>query len=123
MFEKASRLKLRFGTAKGLASTEDLWDAPLSTLDTIAKALKKELKDSEEDSFIVKTKKVDTETVLKFEIIKHVITIRLEESEQKILAKDRAEQKAQLRELILRKKNSDLEQAPLEDLEARLAAL
>ena len=52
MFEKATRLKLRFETVRGYVTTEDLWDIPLSAvngfcLDTIAKNLNKKLKELE----------------------------------------------------------------------------
>ena len=45
MFEKASRLKLRFSTSIGMLSAEDLWDLPLSSrngtanLDDVARNL------------------------------------------------------------------------------------
>jgi hypothetical protein len=49
LFEKASRLKLRFSSPAGLLTVEDLWDLPLSAqakvanLDDIAKGLNKTL--------------------------------------------------------------------------------
>ena len=59
MFEQASRLKLRFTTARGSLSVEDLWDLPLTSttgkpnLDDIAKSLNRELRaTSEETSFV-----------------------------------------------------------------------
>lgn len=60
-FEIASRLKLRFETAVGMISTEDLWTLPLTSnskvsLDSLAVSLNKELKGSEE-SFVTSTKK------------------------------------------------------------------
>ena len=41
MFEKASRLKLRFKTQNGIIAVDDLWDLTLDSLNTLAKALNK----------------------------------------------------------------------------------
>ena len=57
LFEIATRKKLRFPSLKGELSAEQLWDLPLSSrvgldLDNIAKAVNKDLKAEEEDSFV-----------------------------------------------------------------------
>lgn len=44
MFEKASRIKLRYSTNRGVLSVEDLWDLSLEQLDPIAINLNKSLK-------------------------------------------------------------------------------
>ena len=44
MFEKASRIKLRYSTNRGVLSVEDLWDLSLEQLDPIAINLSKRLK-------------------------------------------------------------------------------
>ena len=59
MFERASKLKLRFNTEKGMVTTEDLWDLPLLQrnavdLDSLAKNLNKAVKESGEESFVLK---------------------------------------------------------------------
>lgn len=82
LYKKASKRKLRFDTPKGLASIEDLWDIPLTSrngasVDDIAKALSKELKDNEEESFVLPITKRKTITELKFEIVKDIIKTRL----------------------------------------------
>ena len=50
MFEKASRMKLRFNTQRGVLSVEDLWDLPLIQLDNIAIALNKKLQESKTEA-------------------------------------------------------------------------
>jgi hypothetical protein len=85
MFERASRLKLRFPAISGWANTEDLWDLPLSSthqtsLEFVAIAVNKRLKDLGEESF-VSAKPTGTETLqLMLDIVKHIISIRLAEA-------------------------------------------
>lgn len=125
IFEAASRRKLKFSGAgiSGVISTEDLWDLKLETLDTIARAYNKSIKDLDEESFITKKSTSNVELNLKFEIVKHVIDVKLEEQEKKKLAKQRAEKRAQLIELIGKKELSALEGKSIEDLKLELAGL
>ena len=88
MFEKATRLKVRFATDKGNITIEDLWDLPLTSktstsLDSVAKSLNKSIKEEEEESFVVKKTAMNNITTLKFSIVKHVIAARLAEIEAK----------------------------------------
>jgi hypothetical protein len=122
MFEKASRLKLRFNSSKGNLSVEDLWDVGLEELDTMAQALDSELEKATTKSFIKRTRK-SPQKVLQFEIIKHVINTRLEEAEA---AKVRADNKAKREEimgLIAEKQRQETAGKSIEELQAELAAL
>ena len=128
MFEKASRLGLRFTTTKGQLSVEDLWQLPLTSttkanLDDIAKGLHAQLKDSSEVSFVNPTATKNEALELSFEIVKHIIAVRLEENRQAQAAKDRADQKQKIMAIIERKKDAALESSSLEELQAALAAL
>ena len=76
MFEKASRMKLRYQTNRGVISVEDLWDLSLESLDAIAISLNKKLKESQTESFIKTKTKDTTELELKFNIVKHNIDIK-----------------------------------------------
>ncbi len=120
MFEKAARLKLRFDTAKGQLSVEDLWDLPLSGnvvhLDKIAVDLSKLLKEEPSKSFVVKAKKPNEVLQLKFDVVKHIIDVRLAEDEA---AKAKAEARAKkdrILQIIERKQDEQLEGKPLKDL-------
>ena len=123
LFEKSSKEKFRFLTAKGVISTEDLWDLKLEDLDKIAKSLNKEIKAGDEESFIHKRTSANTLLTDKFEVVKHVISVRLEEADKRLLAKERAAKRAQLIELIGKKEITALEGKSIEDLKTELASL
>lgn len=127
LFEVASRLKLRFDTPVGLISVEDLWVLPLTTtgsrlsLDQLAVGLNKELKGSEE-SFVTNVKK-DEVLKLKFDIVKHVIDTRVAENQQKTEEQQRKASIANIDGLIAQKKNEQLANMSLEELEALKAKI
>tara|TARA_Y100000310_G_scaffold307018_1_gene348755 strand:- start:35827 stop:36216 length:390 start_codon:yes stop_codon:yes gene_type:complete len=129
MFEKATRLRLRFSTSNGVVSVEDLWDLPLQTaranrasLDLIAIDLDKQLKETT-TSFVSKRSTSDTELQLKFDIVKHVISVKLAEREEKENKLAKEAKKAKILSLIEKKKDAELEGTSLEDLEKQLAEL
>lgn len=120
MFEKASRVKLRFKANVGLVSVEDLWDLTLTSLDNIAKDLNKQIKAEAEESFITVKSKSNATLELGFEIVKHVIKVKLEEAEVKKQAAEKKARKAQIMELISQKQNEALSAKSLEELQAEL---
>lgn len=123
MFVKASRLKLRFSTSKGLISVEDLWDLPLTALDTIAKNLNKEVKESAEESFIKMKTSASTLATLRFEIVKHIIEVKLNEAEAAQKRAENKERKAQILALIAEKQNKELSEKSVADLMKELEGL
>lgn len=122
MFEQASRMKLRFATAKGELTTEDLWALPLTSqtgklnLDDIARGLFAELKDSKEISFVTPAVSNDKVTQLKFDIVKHVIGIRIKERDEAAAAAKNAERKQQILQIIAAKENEALSATSLDEL-------
>lgn len=130
MFEKASRLKVRFGSPQGNLSAEDLWDLPLTStranqanLNNIAKDVSRQLKSEGEEDFVNPKGVADEVLQLKLEIVKHVIQVRQAENETARVAADRKEKKVRLLELIQRKQDQALEGKPLEELQEMLAGL
>lgn len=123
MFEKASKLKLRFETSKGLLSVEDLWDLSLVSLDAIAKAVNKKVKEQQEESFI--SEKTEKETIhnLQLEILKYVIKVKMEENAAKKQKVERQEKVAYLENLLLEKKNEELKGLSAEELQKQIAEL
>lgn len=122
MFEQASRLKLRFESPKGYLSHEDLWDLSLSTLDRVAIDLHHQVQDTAV-SFVDAARKVDKTTQLRFDIVKHVIDVKLKERDEAAEAKSRADKKQKLLEIISRKEDAALETSSVEELRQLLASL
>ena len=128
MFEKASRIKLRFDTSRGLVSVEDLWDLPLvarnrPNLDDIARELYKQLKNDDDVSFVLKEKKSDETVQLRFDIVRHIIEVRLAEEEAAKKAKANKEQKQKLLEIIANKQDEVLKGKNIEELMAMVNEL
>lgn len=129
MFEKASRLKLRFDTPKGQLSAEDLWDLPLTSntgkanLDDIAKDLFRKLKDEGEVSFVQPAKTGDKTVQLQFDIVKHVIEIRIAERDAADLARANKEKKQMILGIIAQKENEALVSTSLDDLKKMVESM
>jgi hypothetical protein len=132
LFLTASRSKFRFYSQLGNLSVEDLWDLPLTSakganLDEIARALHKQLKESDSDISFVKpaslTKTKVEELQARFDVVKAVIDVKVAERDANLAAKDKAEKKQRLMEIISKKKDAELEGKSVEDLQAMLSAL
>ena len=114
MFEKSSRMKDRFETTKGNLTTEDLWDLPLTSardlpnLDDIARDLPRQLKDSAEVSFVAPARKENDTLQRKFDIVKHIIEVRLAENVAAAEIRANKEKKARILEIIARKDDEEL---------------
>lgn len=104
MFERATRKKLRFNTSRGALSVEQLWDMPLTSkdafnLDTLARGYHKELEEKE-ISFIKPVSAFNSDTTLRFNIVKHIIAHKLKKIEQAEKAAQTKARKSELLELI-----------------------
>lgn len=122
MFEKAARMKLRF-PYRGMISAEDLWDLAVTDLDMIYKALHRNLRASQEESLLdVKTDEDET-LVLQLGILKHIVTVKLQEAEVRKLAKEKREKKQRLMEIMAQKQDADLQGKSLEELQKMMEEL
>lgn len=89
IFEEASRQKLRFPTVKGNLTVEQLWDLPLDKTEVNLYQLASELvaevqsKPEKELSFFKKATTKNKLAELKFNIVKHIVTTRVAEIEEK----------------------------------------
>ena len=129
IFEQATRAKLRFQTARGNLSVEQLWDLPLDkgdiTLHTLVEELLNETSKTTSDklSFFKKAVPTNKTAELKFEIVKHIVTTRVAEMENKLLESIKETEKNELDKLIAAKKAEAKANLTLEELEAMRAKL
>ena len=115
LFERASRLKLRF-PFKGIVTVEDLWDLSLKELDSIYRVVNKELKSLEEDSLLEKKDSSKSLPELQVAIIKRIYEIKRADIEKREKLVLRKEQISQLDAIIAQKENTALSEKSLEDL-------
>lgn len=128
MFEKAARFKLRFETPLGNLSVEDLWDLPLTSnrnvsLDDVARNLHRSIKEAEEESFVVKATSANEKLQLGFDIVKHIIEVRLAENEAEKTKAENKAKKQKLLSLIADKQDESLKASSVEELQAMVEAL
>jgi hypothetical protein len=121
MFEKATRRKLRVATANGVLSTEDLWDLSLEKLDDLAKDLQKHVEESR-TSFIDKTKGDET-SELAFNVILHIIDVKLNERKEAEELVRLREQKRKVLDALTEKEVEELANKSSKELRKELNKL
>ncbi|MGF0147627.1 hypothetical protein ACQRDF_09445 [Lachnospiraceae bacterium SGI.054] len=122
LFESATRSKMRF-PFKGMISVEDLWDLSLTNLDSVFKTLNAEVKRSEEESLLNTKSKEDEEISNKIEIVKYIVSVKLDEKKKREDAKKNAEMRQRLLEIKAKRQDAALENLSDEDLDKMLAEL
>ncbi len=120
MYKKANKQKLRFATNVGSLTAEQLWDLPVTDLDTLAISLQQEYKDSGKKSFLVKTTTKDKTTKLRFDIVVDVLNTKVEDMEALRDSKDIKEHNDKINRYISDKKEEGLQGKSIEELEALL---
>lgn len=128
IFEEASRKAFRFTSAAGLLTVEQLWTLPLTAkstvdLDHVARSANEQLNAAQEESFVKPQVIGNTELTTKLEIVKYIIAVRQEENKAKTDAVAKAEQKRRLLEVLHEKKQGELQNLTVEEIEKQIAAL
>lgn len=119
IFEYAVRNKVRF-PFRGLISVEDLWDLSLANLDSIYKSLNKQAKQSDEESLLSTKTNVDTELEIKINIVKYIVSIKLEERKARENETMKKIQKQKIMSAIAVKEDEALQNSSIEDLKKML---
>lgn len=122
MFEVAVRNKFRF-PFRGLVSTEDLWDLSVQQLDEIFKALKSQEKKAQEERLLNARTPEDTVLEAKIEIIRHIVSVKLEEEEQFKRAKAVQDERRKIMAVLADKQDEELRNKSSEELQAMLNQL
>ena len=122
IFEYAVRNKVRF-PFKGMISAEDLWDLSLTNLDSIYKTLNKQVKQYEEESLLSVKTSVDTELEVQIAIVKHIVSVKLEEREAMEKAIAKKAQKQKIMAIIATKEDEALHNSSVDDLKKMLDEL
>lgn len=124
MFEKAAKLKLRFDTDRGSLTTEDLYDLPLTSksgfdLDTIARSVNREIKATDEESF-VNTNNSSKSSIhnLKLDILKHIIASKIEDAKTREDFFVNKERNEKILKIIADKQDESLQGKSIEELQA-----
>ena len=124
-FMEASRLKLRFNTSSGVASTEDLWKIPYNTLVTMEEELKSTVEKANASTSRRNRKpltKEQSNNELRLNIVTEVLNVIDSEADE---SKARAEVQANIykySELIAKKQEEDLSKLSTEELKVLQAA-
>ncbi len=129
-FELASRLDVNFETSKGILSVADLWKLPLLKvrgvglcLDDIAKDLHNQIKNNDNVSFVNVARKEDVVLNLKFDIVKHIIDVKVKENIEAAKQREITETRQKLMGIIERKKEEALSSLSIEELSQKLAEM
>ncbi len=122
IFETATRSKFRF-PYKGTITVEDLWDLPLTALDSIYKQLNKQMKQSQEDSLLETKSSEDVVLDTKIAIIKHIVAVKKQEIADRALEKERKEKRQKIMAIMEARDEKALENASDETLKKMLDEL
>lgn len=130
IFEKGTRLKLRFASPVGMLMIEGLWDLPLTStvkgkanLNDIAKEINRKINESKEEDFVSTPKKGVTLDMLRLDIVKRVIEVKLDEKKLKEFQEKNKARKAVLLDALADKEGEALKEMSKEDILKELETL
>lgn len=119
-FKLATQQKLRVQTTKGNLSVEQLWDLPLTDLDTLAVSLQEAYDESKGKSFLKKRTVKDKGLKLQFDIVLEILQTKAEEQNAAQEALETKQHNQKILQLIAEKQNDELKGKSIKQLEAML---
>jgi hypothetical protein len=128
IFEQASRLRLRFESAKGNLTVEDLWELPLSSeksvsLDSVAKKIYQNLNGVQSISFVGESTEANTLDRLRMDIVLRIIDVKKAENAAARKATENRIEAQRIMEQMAKLQDKAMDNMSMEQLQARLAEL
>lgn len=115
IYKYAAKNGLRF-FYRGVISVEELFDLDVTTLDSIYKNLKREQRDTNEESLIESKTSADTDLEIKIAIVTDIVKDKLEAVEKAKKAAEKKERKQKILNIIDTKQNEALQNKSIEEL-------
>jgi formate-dependent nitrite reductase cytochrome c552 subunit len=116
IFKEALKKNFRFQSNKGIVTTEDLFDLPLTQLDFMFKSLNKLSKESTEESLLSTRTQSNKDIDIKIEIIKSIVSDKLDEKQKAEARVVNKEKKELLLDVLNKKRNEALVNMSEEDI-------
>lgn len=130
MFEQASRINLHVPTSKGLLPVSTLWGLPLIddnpnklTLDGIAIDLSDRLTKETKKSFVTEETQENRELQLSFDIVKHIIGVKLKEQKENTAAKILNDRRQKILAAMARKEEEELSNLSVDEMKSMLESI
>lgn len=130
IYKFAAKNGLRFPSKRGDLTTEQLFQLPLKAqtgfdLDSVARGINAQLKGASEESFVEDntTDPRKQSLVVALEIVKDVIKTKQEENRAALNRTQRAAERKKILDAMAAKKDQQLSQASVEELQKQLDAL
>ena len=131
IFQQAAKIGLTFSSASGPLSVAQLYDLPLTSrtkalsLDNVSADLLKRMEAEPRVSLVASSPRSGEGAIneLRVEILKAIIADKQAEQAAAVNEEVRRSEKEQLRQALQDRKNADLQNLSVAELEARLAAL
>jgi len=126
IFAKATRIGLRVQTPNGPLSTEQLWTLTPAKLADVIRAIKKQLNTTQDQDLAfldANATQVDEEKQLAFDVCKEIYTTKKAESDERLAAAERKEQRAKIAAILAAREEEALGSKSTEELERLLAEM
>lgn len=125
MYKLAAQKKLRFACDRGNLTVEQLFDLPLTELDSIARGINTELKGVTEETFIPTAKPDPRKAVLQtsLDLLKDVIKTKVDEADEEKAKAERTVKRRKILDAINAKDDAALTSASKASLLKQLAEL